>query len=257
MEEYKAIYRVSADVARLLIRSAPLEEILLRIGRLAVATIPSCEVAGVTLEENGKVVVRTVTDPLVETVDEYQYEIGEGPGLEASQDRKSVLIERMNEDARWPRFAQFASSHGVKSSYSIPLCQDDKVVGSLNLYSLDNSFTGADEAVGALFAEEAAVAVSQAAMVAKTRELVDNLNRALESRSRIGAAVGLIMHRDRVTLEDAFEALKVESQASNTKLREVADQHVARFEKSVAETAAQSPVVADGYLEDGSVAAES
>jgi GAF domain-containing protein len=245
MEEYRSIDRVSAEVAKLLMQEVPLDDLLLGIGQLAVAAIPECDEAGVTLEENGEVRNRQTTGSRIETVDSYQYSIEEGPCLEASHIRSSVLIEDMARERRWPRFAEFAASHGVVSSFSVPMVQQEEVIGVLNLYSVTQPFGMKDEALAQLFANEAAAAVRHATTFVKTRELIDDLHRALETRSLIGTVVGLLMVRDGTTMAEAFETLKKESQVSNTKLRSVAESYIEAFENDL-KTASRDVASADG-----------
>ena len=222
MQDYEAIYRVSAELSKLLYRQTPLETILNGIGTLAVAVIPACEEAGVTLEDKGKIVARTTTGETARAVNAYQYDIDEGPCLQASKSGEKVLIKDMNTDARWPRFASFAHNHGVRSSYSIPLRAEGESLGVLNLYSTSSSFGPPDEEIGAMFAREATDAVRHSAAFGKTRELIDNLNAALESRSVIGAAVGIAMHRENISMAIAFDKLVELSQTENMKLRDLA-----------------------------------
>jgi AmiR/NasT family two-component response regulator len=66
-----------------------------------------------------------------------------------------------------------------------------------------------------LFATHASLALGHA------RE-VDDLNLALETRSMIGQAMGILMERYRISPEHAFDFLTRTSQESNTKLRDVA-----------------------------------
>ena len=84
---------------------------------------------------------------------------------------------------------------------------------------------------GLLFAEEASAAVRHAATIEKTRSLVDNLQRALDSRSIIGAAVGILMNRYTISFDEGFEQLVQISQRQNIKLRELAEQMTAQYGK--------------------------
>jgi len=52
----------------------------------------------------------------------------------------------------------------------------------------------------------------------------EQLQQALASRDVIGQAKGIIMERERVTADQAFEILRKASQHRNVKLREVAEQ---------------------------------
>lgn len=57
---------------------------------------------------------------------------------------------------------------------------------------------------------------------------VDNFRTAMQSQRVIGQAVGLLMARLNVDAERAFAVLALESQHANLKLREIAEEHVAR-----------------------------
>ena len=81
-----------------------------------------------------------------------------------------------------------------------------------------------------MFAREATNAVRHVAAFTKTRELIANLKTALETRSVIGAAVGILMNRDNLSIDDAFEKLVGISQRENMKLRDVADRFTQIYE---------------------------
>lgn len=230
MDDYQAIFEASGELSRLLLEETRLESTLLGIGKLAVSVIPSCEEAGVTLENDGRATTRVSTGPTAETVDAYQYEIDEGPCVEAGDSGRPVLIGDMAHEMRWPRFASFAASQGVQSSYAIPMSLKSEVIGVLNLYSVDDAFGSADEQIGIRFAEQAALAVSHASTFAKTRDMIDHLHRALETRDVIGAAVGIMMQRDNLTMDAAFASLTEISQHQNRKLREVAENIVGQLQ---------------------------
>ncbi len=55
-----------------------------------------------------------------------------------------------------------------------------------------------------------------------TQRLADNLEIALKSRETIRIAKGILMERDGLTMEEAFDVMRVASQETNTKLNEIA-----------------------------------
>jgi len=59
--------------------------------------------------------------------------------------------------------------------------------------------------------------------LARVENQVSNLENALSSNRRIGAAVGVLMASHKVTSQEAFELLRRTSNVSNRKLRDVAD----------------------------------
>ncbi len=66
--------------------------------------------------------------------------------------------------------------------------------------------------------------------MAEARDKIENLERALTSSRRIGAAMGVLMYRHKVTIDQAFELLRVASQVSHRKLRDVAEDVLATGE---------------------------
>ena len=119
-----------------------------------------------------------------------------------------------------------AAAEGVTGMYSVPLRVADRTVGAINLYSMRQTFSEEDQHLAESFAGQAAVAVANADAYHQARELAHHLEEALKSRDVIGQAKGIIMERERVTADQAFEMLRKVSQARNTKLRELAEQVV-------------------------------
>jgi predicted nuclease with TOPRIM domain len=68
-------------------------------------------------------------------------------------------------------------------------------------------------------------------MLDELKTLVENLQRALESRAGIEQAKGIIMAMRRCTPDEAFDALRVISQQSNRKLVLVAAEVVERAQR--------------------------
>lgn len=74
-----------------------------------------------------------------------------------------------------------------------------------------------------MFAQQAAVAVTNAEIYWRTYNLTQNLEAALEARDRIGQAKGILINAHKITGDDAFDLLRRSSQSLNRKLRDVAE----------------------------------
>jgi hypothetical protein len=84
---------------------------------------------------------------------------------------------------------------------SFRLFVDAADLGALNLYgSAAGAFTTDSQIVGALFAQHAAVVLA-----GSTRD--DQLSDAIATRDVIGQAKGILMHRNRITGQQAFTLL--------------------------------------------------
>jgi GAF domain-containing protein len=197
-----------------------------RIVELAVDTIECCDHASISVLEGTRMATQASSDPRVADVDVLQHETGEGPCLDViTQETTTVYAEDLTDDPRWPRFGPRAAAAGMRSLLAIRLLAD-RTIGALNLYArLPRAYGATDRATGVIFATHAGIAL--AAAEARTEaHRVEHLEQALSSRELIGQAQGILMERERITPDQAFDVLRRASQHLNLKLREVAQRLV-------------------------------
>jgi ANTAR domain/GAF domain len=182
----------------------------------AVRTLPDVQEASISiLHSDGRLETVAPTSPVVTQLDEAQEQLREGPCLEASAHGVHVVSPDLRTDRRFPRYARVAEDLGFVAQAGFNLFVREDSRGALNLYSQQpGAFTDIAE-VAPLFAEQAALALGYAAEI-------DNLNRALETRTLIGQAVGIVMERYQLEERAAFAFLTRLSQQHNVKLRDVA-----------------------------------
>lgn len=195
------------------------DELLQAIVDVAAASIPGFDRASVSvLEGRGRESTRAATDELVRKLDALQYELGEGPCLEAMKGPWLVESAPLRHEQRWPHYVPTAVQHGIRSQLAIKLylTDDQSVVGGLNMYStVTDEVSEEARTMAELFAAQAAVALGS------NRER-HNLNEALHSRQVIGQAIGVVMARYDLDQDRAFEFLIRVSRDGNIKLRQVA-----------------------------------
>jgi GAF domain-containing protein len=222
------------ELARLLYAEVTVEDTLNRVAHLAVVSLDGCDAAGVTVRKNGSGITTAATDEVVLSVDEAQYETGQGPCLQAMREAKPFFITSMGRDTRFPRYTPLAIAAGIRSSMTFPLSVSDEPIGALNLYSrAEDAFPESDRPLAAMFAAQASIGLVNVRTFEGLKAAVGQLEEALETRGVIGQAMGILMAREGISAEAAFELLKTGSQHSNTKLREIAAQIVAIHERSV------------------------
>lgn len=188
---------------------------------LARDSVTAAEHAGLSMREaGGKVVTVAATSELVVRADAWQYELGEGPCLDAVQEQEIVLSTDLREDSRWPRWAAEVAGLGVRSLLSLQLFTGERTLGALNLYGTHPQAFGQDSLV-----EGAAVAAHVSVVLAATRR-EENLQLALASRTTIGRAEGILMERFGIDATAAFSVLQRISQDRNVRLLRVAEQLV-------------------------------
>ena len=190
---------------------------------LAAASIQGAQMVGISLLRKGRVMTAVSTGAQVEVIDVLQYEANSGPCLQAMLDGVPQLVRSMLTETRWPDFTNKALYQGVQSILAFPLKSDSEVFGAINLYShQDDAFNDRSVSVGQAFASRASVVLLNAARYDEANCLADQLQEALQSRAVIDQAKGILMGREGISADEAFDRLKALSQRSNLKVRELA-----------------------------------
>jgi GAF domain-containing protein len=181
--------------------------------RLAVALartmVDGADGASVTLRRDGRLGTVAASDQTVSDMDANQYATGEGPCVDAAIEGRRFHAQSLEEETRWPAFTPRARALGISAILSSPLLAEGQPVGALNIYSRTAAAFGAKEQeLASVFATEASNILSDAGV--QTREI-------------IAEAQGVIMERQDVGEDDAFDILRRFSQRSGRSLRERAE----------------------------------
>jgi GAF domain-containing protein len=215
-----------ADIARILLAPGSVAETLNLIVTMSVASIDGCDEAGLT-ELTPGAVTSVPTSPLVADLDRLQDSLGEGPCLDVLAGLDSVYVDDLSDSPIWPHFGPAAAQAGVRSALAYRLFADSGTLGALVMYArLPGAFNATDRTQGLIFAAHASMALSVAQNQASERGRTSNLQTALLSREIIGQAQGILMERERITADQAFDLLRRSSQHLNVKLRDVAQELV-------------------------------
>lgn len=209
---------------------AEVETFLEEMAVLASAAVESEVSCGITTHYNDNPVTSAASDRRAAIVDEAQYANGRGPCLEALSTGLVVDVPDQETDHRWGAYRAAALDHGVKCSLSLPLFVDRSSVGALNLYGFHAPrwFSGRVRQRAEMFASQASTALTLALRFNDQAERSRQLVEALQSRSVIDQALGILMHEQGCDSQAAFDLLRQRSQSSNRKLRHVATELVER-----------------------------
>jgi RNA polymerase sigma factor (sigma-70 family) len=211
-----------SGVARALFAAGNVADTLQAVVDQAVATIDGCDFAGIFTVNGDKVATAVHTDPLVLEIDGLQQLTGEGPCLDAIDQRTTVYAEDLSDDGRWTTFGPQAAVAGARCALAYHLYSEG-TLGALNLYArYPRAFGATDRAKGLIFATLSGLALGGAHSHEDEDKRADNLNQALATRELIGQAQGILMERERITPDEAFDILRRASQHLNIRLREVA-----------------------------------
>lgn len=183
----------------------------------------------VTLAREKKPVTVAVSDESTRALEEVQNRFDDGPCLTAMREQRPVRSGDLRTETRWPGYSAVADSEtGVRCVLGVPFDLGDEARAALNIYS-DHPYAFSEADVESI--RHDVVLASQvlrvAVRLARQSGAAADLEAALESRTVINLAVGIVMAQNRCSQEEAFQILRSASNHRNLKLRTVAADLVA------------------------------
>lgn len=231
-EDHARGYPLSAafsQLAQSLYSADDVSEVMSRIIDAGTAIVGG-DVASITvMDADGRFSTPATSDDLALRLDEAQYDNDDGPCLEATR-RGGVGLARSADlaaETSWPGFSRRAVALGVRSVLSIGIFPDTAPprMGALNFYSRTaDGLADADVDVAVILSAHLAAAIAALQEVEAAKAHAAHLSRALEARTVIGQAIGILMERRGLPAAEAFEVLSQASQRLNVKLRTLAGQ---------------------------------
>lgn len=192
---------------------------------------------GVTLKHNRK--TRTVGGSTERAIhlDKIEHQVGDGPCIASMRVKSPVLLADVHTDPRWPVYQKRLIDEGYLSVLGVPLELGDGAAAALNFFApVPDLFSEDIITEAANFAEIAGRAVRLAVRVATAEGAADDLSAALESRTAINLACGIIMGQNRCSQSEAMGILVKVSSHRNQKLRDVAEEMVRKISGEEAST---------------------
>lgn len=212
-----------SELSRVVISEQSLGDLLRQVVFLARSTVHGADGASVSLTHDRGAFTSNSTDEVFRDLDDIQYAHWEGPCVDAINQGHQVAVAMERVTDRYPEFAPIALERFISGMLSTPFVIKEQPFGALNLYSSTvSSWEDSERRVAALFADQAAALLANAAAYATSTETAENLERALENRDVIGQAKGILMGKRGISSEEAFDVLRAESQRTNRKLVDVA-----------------------------------
>jgi hypothetical protein len=199
---------VGAEIAELVLNGLPSVAVCLAVVHLR--RVLHWEIAGVK--------------SLAFVLDERQYPRGFGPCLDAAFTGRAVIVG--DGGGRYEDYRRLVKRHGVRQVVSLPLLPTlaGPGVGALTLYGADAQprlVAPSDDLVNR-FAAVASVLVADALRYNAAVLTAQQLEQAMQSRSVIEQAKGMIMFARGCSADEAFEWLTRVSSTRSLKVRDVA-----------------------------------
>ena len=230
-EEQNSVPEGIARMAELVMSEQSVQSVLELVVELTSQTIKGADAVAITLKRNGRSDIVAGSVQGLDKLDDAQTKNG-GPATQACTDGRVVVVEDLTRDERWPHFARAAKAAGYRSVLAVPLTPVLEPIGALIVYSANTREAhDVQEMATTLLAKQAAIAIANSGAYVLGEESNDQLRDALASRDIIGQAKGILMERSDLTADEAFDEMRSESQSKNRKLRDIAEEIVAKVLK--------------------------
>lgn len=205
------------ELSALLLSADDLPQALDRLATFTAGAVPSVLRCSVTLITEGKPLSRAASGTTGQALDDMQYTVGQGPGLEAARARELIIVQDLPADVRWPELADCARAHGLHSVAAIPLDVRRSAVGSVSLFVAGPNGIAPDLLLTAM------------AIVNQAEILLGELGRraALSEGATVDRAAGVIIAQRGCGVREAYEVLRDTAQRLGMDRRAVAERLIA------------------------------
>jgi GAF domain-containing protein len=209
--------RILADMALELEQDRDPSTILERVSHYARLVLDADDAGVMRTISRKKIETPAATTDRVDQAHQLQAQFDEGPCLDAITGRATYVTNDVPNDPRWPRWGPAVVELGILSAVGVRLATRERGYGSLNVYAnRPDAFTPADVEMAEVLAAHATTAFAAA-------ERAAGLETALESRSTIAQAQGILMQKFDIDADAAFDFLRRISQHENRRLFAVAE----------------------------------
>jgi GAF domain-containing protein len=224
-EREASLARTLVTIADTLVTNFDIADLFDRLTTACVELLGAATAGLMLADRDGKLQLMSSSSADMQALEQFQIRHGEGPCLDCYASREAVAIALDSAEAtdRWPEFTAEARRHGIAGVQALPMRLRGDTIGALNLFHtttarLDEHTTGLAQAL----ADIATVAILHQRALASTELLAEQLQVALNDRIVIEQAKGLLAERGRLSVDEAFVALRDYCRAARIALTQTA-----------------------------------
>ena len=178
---------------------------------------------GVTLQRRKRSMTVAGSSERALLLDRIEHAVGDGPCIQALRTGKVVVLADVGTDPRWPVYQRELAAAGCRSTLGVPLAIGEDASAALNFFAVDaGAFTEESIQEAAGFADLAGRSLRLAVRIGTAQARAEDLQAAMEHRTSIDLACGVVMAQNRCSQEEAMGILTKVSSNRNQKLRDVA-----------------------------------
>jgi GAF domain-containing protein len=173
------------------------------------------------------------SDERVSHLEELQIEHGEGPCIDAFDDKELIHAADLAAEERWPDFSPAAVDRGLRAVLASPIPYNQMAIGVITVFSTSvHPWSPEGELALVAFTDLAALTIANTMQSEQRGELATQLQRALDARVLIEQAKGALVAREGLTPGEAFEQMRRRARTERRRVSEIADEIMAGARRS-------------------------
>jgi hypothetical protein len=190
--------------------------------------LPISGVAISVFDQNRRATLIQATDSTASRLEELQFDLGEGPSVDAFRTATLVTVPDLAAADRWPAFLTSAAALAVGAIFAFPLMLGAASTGTVTCYRTTPGRRDHEAVdIGGSLCRAIAGPAFRRAIVLATDESPDE-NPPVESRREIHQATGMVLTQLNITATDALSRLRAYAFSSGYTLQEIAHDVVSR-----------------------------
>jgi signal transduction protein with GAF and PtsI domain len=164
-----------------------------------------------------------VSDRRVDDLEQLQIEHGEGPGVDAFEQKTLVHAADLGSEQRWPSFSPAAVERGLLAVLASPIPYNQQAIGVVVVFSAKaRPWSPEGELALIAFTDLAALCIANTMQSEERGEVAEQLQRALDARVVIEQAKGALVAREGLSDREAFERIRRQARRQRRRVAEVA-----------------------------------
>jgi GAF domain-containing protein len=169
-----------------------------------------------------------VSDRRVHDLEELQIHHGEGPCVDAFENKTLIDTEDLAAEARWPKFSPAVVERGLRAVLASPIPYNQHAIGVVVVFSGEvHPWSPGGELALVAFTDLAALTIANTMQSEERGELAAQLQRALDARVVIEQAKGALVAQEGLSEREAFERLRRQARSQRRRVVEVATEILA------------------------------
>ena len=223
MNDPQRLSQVLVDLADTLVTDFDVVEFMTTLADRYVELLVNGAAGVMLLDEREKLRAVASSNDAAGLLDLFELQQDEGPCVDCFRSGQVVANQSLDSASRWPGFEAEARAAGFSMVHAIPMQLRGRMVGVVNLFSIDPVELDTSElGVAQALADIATIGLLQERSLREARVLTEQLQGALTSRVVIEQAKGVLAERLQVEMDHAFTLLRTYSRTHGARLSDVA-----------------------------------